>query len=184
MVRRIPSTILEFCTTIMLSWVVAGEQLTGSSQLYFWRDTMTDLQILDKIAKGEISVAKGAKLIAASKSTTKAADNGFERRISQNKTGGLCVQDPAMLAWSTRKEKKYNYTLNMPVSAAKSLFGDAGFIKQIVSYLGTIESQYDDQGALIPTEDPDKLTTEQLHAALITPEELRALKEQLASVSS
>ena len=94
---------------------------------------MTTQDILAKVASGELSAEKANALIAAQ--TPAAAPRASGRRIKLNQSGGLCVQDPDMRAWSVNKHKLYNYTLNMPIDAAAALFANAALLADIVAFL-------------------------------------------------
>ena len=94
---------------------------------------MTIANILARVASGELSQDQAARLIAQSQQV---APSTGGRQIKLNQSGGLCVRDPALRAWSDNKSKFYGYTLNMPLEVAKVLFGDDELLTQIKQFVG------------------------------------------------
>lgn len=92
---------------------------------------MTTKDILAKVASGELSADAAAKLIQ----TNAPAMSARGTMIKLNQSGGLCVQAPQLVAFSKHKNKQYRYTLNMPIDAARVLFGDAKLIEKITAFV-------------------------------------------------
>lgn len=88
-------------------------------------------EIVNKIAKGEISPDDGARLIAQ----LSGGGKGRSRTIKLNQSGGLFVSDPSMKAYSVSKEKTYQAGLNMPLEAARALFTNDDLLSEIRQFL-------------------------------------------------